>query len=122
VLERRIQHLSSEAAAQAVVTMHANVEWRRMCALTTAWEIYAREQHLKFLHMALEDQGETYANATSEPIRTSVEELLSCKEEEIKDQIGFGIDAYKRDVASFVVGDAQLDCLEKAACMYFNSR
>ncbi|KAG1756920.1 hypothetical protein EDD22DRAFT_957295 [Suillus occidentalis] len=30
-LERHLQHLSSEAAAQAVVTMHADVEWRRMC-------------------------------------------------------------------------------------------
>ncbi|KAG2101830.1 uncharacterized protein F5147DRAFT_655155 [Suillus discolor] len=112
VLRRRLKNLSSEAAAQAVVTMHADVEWRRVCCLATAWEIYASEEHLKFLHMVLEDQGERYASAGSEPFGTSVEGLVSCSEEELKDRIDFGVAAYSHDVTSFAVGDTQLDYLE----------
>lgn len=112
VLRRRLKNLSSEAAAQAVITMHADIEWRRMCCLATAWEIYASEEHLKFLHMVLEDQGERYASAGSEPFGTSVEGLVSCSEEELKDRIDFGVAAYSHDVTSFAVGDTQLDYLE----------
>ncbi|KAG1839158.1 hypothetical protein F4604DRAFT_1940923 [Suillus subluteus] len=118
VLERHLQHLSSEAAAQAVVTMHADVEWRRLCALTTAWEIHAHEQHLKFLHMVLEDEGETYANASSESLRTLVTELTRSSKKEVEDSIGFGVTAYSHDVTLFAVGDAQLDRLESAALTY----
>ncbi|KAG1789967.1 uncharacterized protein HD556DRAFT_1446542 [Suillus plorans] len=115
VLWRRLKNLSSEAAAQAVVTMHADVEWRRVCCLATAWEIYASEEHLKFLHMVLEDQGERYASAGSEPFGTSVEGLVSCSEEELKDWIDFGVAAYSHDVTSFAVGDTQLDYLENTS-------
>ncbi|KAG2116813.1 hypothetical protein DEU56DRAFT_761491 [Suillus clintonianus] len=112
ILERRIKHLSAEAAAQAVATMHADVERRRVCALATAWEIYATEEHLKFLHMVLEDEGETYANAAREPLKTSVGELVRCSEDELKDQIDSCVTAYSHDVISFAVGDTQLDYLE----------
>ncbi|KAG0694557.1 hypothetical protein DFH29DRAFT_880646 [Suillus ampliporus] len=121
VLERCLQHLSSEAAAQAVVTMHADVEWRCLCALTTAWEIHAHEQHLKFLHMVLEDEGETYANASSESLSTSMKELIRSSKKGIEDSINFGITAYDHDVTSFAVGDTQLDRLERAALAYSDS-
>ncbi|KAG1817605.1 uncharacterized protein BJ212DRAFT_1299142 [Suillus subaureus] len=119
VLERHLQHLSSEAAAQAVVTMHADVEWRHMCALTTAWEIHACEQHLKFLHMVLEDEGETYANASLESLCTSMKELVRSPKKGIEDSISLGVTAYSHDVTSFAVGDAQLDFLKSAAHMCF---
>ncbi|KAG1760569.1 hypothetical protein EDD22DRAFT_954805 [Suillus occidentalis] len=112
VLQRRLKNLSSKAAAQAVATMHADVEWRRVSCLATAWEIHASEEHLKFLHMVLQDEGERYANAASEPFRTSVEGLASSSEEELKERIDFGVAAYSHDVTSFAVGDMQLDYLE----------
>ncbi|KAG1780461.1 hypothetical protein EV702DRAFT_1077652 [Suillus placidus] len=112
VLQRRLRQLSSEAAAQAVVTMHADVEWRHVCALATAWEIYASEEHLKFLHMVLEDEGERYASAAREPLGTSIQELATSHEEDLKERIDSGVAAYSRDVTSFAVGDTQLDCLE----------
>ncbi|KAG1872248.1 hypothetical protein F4604DRAFT_1925868 [Suillus subluteus] len=114
VLKRRMKQLTSEAAAQAVVTMHADVEWRRVCALATAWEIYASEEHLKFPHMVLEDEGERYANAAWEPLGTSIQELTRSHEEDIKEKIDSSIAAYSHDVTLFTVGDAQLDYLEVA--------
>ncbi|KAG1729411.1 hypothetical protein EDD22DRAFT_853140 [Suillus occidentalis] len=119
-LERRLQHLSSEAAAQAVVTMHADVEWRRMCALTTAWEIHAHEQHLKFLHMILEDEGDTYANASLESLHVSLKGLVSTPKKKIEDDIGFSVTTYSDDVTSFAVGDSQLAFLESAASSFSN--
>ncbi|KAG1782299.1 hypothetical protein EV702DRAFT_1041171 [Suillus placidus] len=121
VLQRCSKNLSSEAAAQAVVTMHADVEWRRVCCLATAWEIYASEEHLKFLHMVLEDEGERYASASSEPFGTSVEGLISCSEEELKDQIDFGVAAYSHDVTSFAVGDTHSDYLENTPTDSYDS-
>ncbi|KAG0700313.1 hypothetical protein DFH29DRAFT_1001203 [Suillus ampliporus] len=112
VLQHHLKNLSSEAAAQAVATLHADVEWRRVCCLAMAWEIHASEEHLKFLHMVLEDEGERYASAASEPIGSSVEELVSCSEEEVKERIDFGVTAYSHDVILFTVGDTQLDYLE----------
>ncbi|KAG1790702.1 uncharacterized protein HD556DRAFT_1445984 [Suillus plorans] len=114
VLERCLGRLSPGAAAQAVVTMHADVEWRRVSALATAWEIYASEEHLKFLHMVLKDEGEEYANASQEPLGVSVQELVRSNEKVIKEQIDCSVTAYSDDIALFSVGDTQLDYLENA--------
>ncbi|KAG1794644.1 uncharacterized protein HD556DRAFT_1308002 [Suillus plorans] len=114
VLERCLGRLSPGAAAQAVVTMHADIEWRRVCALATAWEIYASEEHLKFLHMVLEDEGEEYANASQEPLGISVQELVRSNETDIKEQIDCSVTAYSDNIALFSVGDTQLDYLENA--------
>ncbi|KAG1903801.1 uncharacterized protein F5891DRAFT_977357 [Suillus fuscotomentosus] len=114
VLERCLGRLSPGAAAQAVVTMHADVEWRRVSALATAWEIYASEEHLKFLHMVLEDEGEKYTNASQEPLGISVQELVRSDEKDIKEQIDCSVTAYSDDIALFSVGDTQLDYLENA--------
>lgn len=118
MLERCLGRLSPGAAAQAVVTMHADVEWRRVSALATAWEIYASEEHLKFLHMVLEDEGEEYANASQEPLGVSVQELVRSNEKVIKEQIDCSVTAYSDDIALFSVGDTQLDYLENAR-MFF---
>jgi len=40
----------------------AHVEWRHIYALATAWEIRAREEHLKYLRMLVEDQPEKYVH------------------------------------------------------------
>jgi len=122
ILARRLRGLSSKAMAQAVAAKDADVEWRRLCALTTAWEVYAREEHLKFLNTVLEDQCEMYANAASEPLDTTIEELLACSEGELKDNISCGVAAYSHDVMAFSVGDAQYNHLESAATRtYFHS-
>ncbi|KAG0692047.1 hypothetical protein DFH29DRAFT_883161 [Suillus ampliporus] len=101
VLEHCLQHLSSEAAAQAVVTMHADVEWRLLS--------------LEISPYGSEDEGETYANASSESLSTSMKELIRSSKKGIEDSIDFGITAYDHDVTSFAVGDTQLDRLERAA-------
>lgn len=50
-----------EAMAQAVLTKEADLEWRRLSALATAWRIEASERHTKFLHMVLKCEADTYA-------------------------------------------------------------
>ncbi|KAG1791582.1 uncharacterized protein HD556DRAFT_1385557 [Suillus plorans] len=73
LLEGRLQHLSSKAIAQAVVMKQADVQWRRMRALTTAWEIQAITEHKIFLQMVLQDDGSTHASAASEPDFTNLD-------------------------------------------------
>lgn len=68
ILKRRLECLSSRPLAQATLTKEADVESRRLRTLTTAWEIYALEQHQRFLQMVLEDDGGTYASASVEPL------------------------------------------------------
>jgi hypothetical protein len=92
--------------------MHADVEWRHVCALAMVWEIYASEEHLKFLHMVLEDEGKRYVSAAEEPLKTSIRELSGSHEEDIKERIDSGVTAYSHNVMLFAVGDTQLDCLK----------
>ncbi|KAG1823914.1 uncharacterized protein BJ212DRAFT_1296430 [Suillus subaureus] len=66
------------------------------------------QMHLKFLHMVLEDEGETYANASLESLCTLVTKLTRSSKKEVEDSIGFGVTAYSHNVTSFAVGDAQL--------------
>ncbi|KAG1769821.1 hypothetical protein EDD22DRAFT_843465 [Suillus occidentalis] len=120
-LEHTLKTLSSEALAQAVVSQHAEVEWRRLCALTTAWQIEAIEQHTKLLHMILECEAQTYANAASEPLDSSVKELVSCtSKEELKEQKKCTVDVYDDDATSFIAADAELDDIEAYACAHFH--
>ncbi|KAG1759633.1 hypothetical protein EDD22DRAFT_849118 [Suillus occidentalis] len=120
VLEHTLKNLSSEARTQAVVTQHAEVEWRRLCALTTAWRIEAMEQHSKLLHMVLEREAEVYANAASEPLNTSMKELVNCTtKEELEDQKECTIAVYDDDTTSFAEADAELDHMETFVCRYW---
>lgn len=115
-----MQHLSAEAIAQAVVVKQADVEWRRLRALATAWEIHALEQHQRFLLMTLEDDGETYAAANAESLTTSLKEILSSTTEELQNRIDFCVAAYGPDAMSFAIGDKQLDLVEDIARVHFN--
>jgi hypothetical protein len=69
--------------------------------------------------MILEDEGDTYANASSESLHVSLKGLVSTPKKKIEDNIGFGVTTYSDDVTSFAVGDSQLAFLESAARMYF---
>jgi len=100
VLEHTLKNLSSEARAQA----------------TTAWCIEAMEQHSKLLHMVLEREAEVYANAASEPLNTSVKELVNCK---LEDQKECTIAVYDDDTTSFAEADAELDHMETFVCAHF---
>jgi hypothetical protein len=114
-----LKNLSSEARAQAIVTQHAEVEWRRLSALTTAWRIEAIEQHSKLLHMVLESEARVYVNAASEPLNTSVKELVSCtSKEELEDQKECSIAVYDDDTMLFAEADAELDHMETCAHFY----
>ncbi|KAG1890585.1 uncharacterized protein F5891DRAFT_1197967 [Suillus fuscotomentosus] len=116
-LERDLQQLSPQAVAQAVVTMHAKVEFRRVRALARAHEINATAQRLRLLHMVLEDEGEVYANAASEPLDTSIGEIFKYKKNRVPDSMSQGIATYSQDVMSFAVADSHLDRFEGTARM-----
>jgi hypothetical protein len=118
-----LQDLPSRIVAQALAAKDADVEWRRMCALTTAWEIHAREQHLKYLHMLFEHQCHTYGTATSESLGVTMKELAGRSARELKGNIVSSIAAYVDDVKAFSVGDEQFDLIESTAVatrMYFH--
>lgn len=114
-LEHDLQQLSPEAVAQAVVTMHAEVEFRRVRALARAHEINATTQRLRLLHMVLEDEGETYANAALEPLDTSIGGFVKCGTKQTREDINLGVAAYSREAMSFAIADSQLDHFEGTA-------
>lgn len=114
--EDTLGRLSSQALAQAVITQHAEVEWRRLCALTTAWRIEAIEQHSNLLHMVLECEAEVYANAASESLDSSVKELVSCTTKgELQDQKECTIAVFNDNASAFMGADADLDDIEEFA-------
>ncbi|KAG1849718.1 hypothetical protein F4604DRAFT_1934733 [Suillus subluteus] len=115
LLENRLQNLSSDAIAQAVITKQADVEWRGVCALATAWEIQAIKEHKIFLQMVLEDDGDTYASAASEPWGTSLQELSRGSVDELNERLHFCMAVYRPDMISLSVGDKQLDLVEDIA-------
>jgi uncharacterized protein YerC len=115
LLENRLQSLSPEAIAQAVITKRTDVEWRRMRALTTAWEIQAIEEQKRFLQMVLEDDGDTYVNAASEPRDTSLQGISRGNVDELDERLHFCVAVYKPDITSLAVGDKQLDLVEGMA-------
>ncbi|KAG2157243.1 hypothetical protein DEU56DRAFT_905906 [Suillus clintonianus] len=97
LLESRLQHLSSGAIAQAVITKQADIEWRRVRALATAW-IQAIEEHKRFLQMVLED-----------------DELSKGSVDELNERLHSCMAAYSPDVTSLAVGHKQLDLMEDIA-------
>ncbi|KAG2342130.1 hypothetical protein BDR05DRAFT_365423 [Suillus weaverae] len=115
LLRRGLKHLPREAIAQAVLTKEADLEWRRLSALATAWRIEASERHNKFLQMILECEAETYASADSETLEASLQALVDSSPEELQDHTDFGVAAYNNDVTSFAVADQQLDDMESIA-------
>ncbi|KAG1862961.1 hypothetical protein C8R48DRAFT_673094 [Suillus tomentosus] len=119
-LERDLQQLSPQAVAQAVVTMHTEVEFRHVRALARAHEINATAQCLRLLHMVLEDEGEVYANAASEPLDTSIGEIFKYKKNWVPDSMSQGIATYSQDVMSFAVADSHLDRFEGTAHVSFS--
>ncbi|KAG1756151.1 hypothetical protein EDD22DRAFT_912743 [Suillus occidentalis] len=120
--KRRLECLSSRALAQATLTKEADVEWRRLRTLTTAWEIYALEQHQKFLQMVLEDDGETYASASVEPLAATVEALSNCSTEELQERIDNCKAVYDSDETSFAAGHSQLDLMEDISSAHFTGK
>jgi len=107
--------------AQAVLTKEADLEWRRLSALATAWRIEPSERHTKFLHMVLECEADTYASAASEPLDTSLQALVESSKEELQDRTDFDVVAYDRDATSFAVADEQLSGMESYAYELYRS-
>ncbi|KAG1834256.1 hypothetical protein EV424DRAFT_1341536 [Suillus variegatus] len=112
LVEHGLRNMSSEAVAQAVLTKEADLEWKRLRALASAWEIEVSQRHTRLLQILLEDEAACLANASKEPLAVSFESLANYSMEELKTRTAFSIAAYSQDRMSFIATDAQLDHLE----------
>jgi len=111
-LERRIQSLSPEARAQAVVAIGAHVEWRRARAVAAALQIDAIVEHKKFMCLTLASEASSYANAVSESLETSIETLVDFKLDELNDRETCSVSTYELEAAAFTDADKQFDVAE----------
>lgn len=119
-LERRIQSLSPEARAQAVVAIGAHVEWRRARAVAAALQIDAIVEHKKFMCLTLASEASSYANAVSESLETSIETLVDFKLDELNDRETCSVSTYELEAAAFTDADKQFDVAESLTCAYFH--
>ncbi|KAG1859547.1 hypothetical protein DFJ58DRAFT_840127 [Suillus subalutaceus] len=106
---------------KAVITKQADVEWRCVHALATAWEIQAIKEHKRFLQIVLEDDGDTYASAASEPWGTSLQELSRGSVDELDEHLHFCMAVYSPDMILLSVGDKQLNVVEDIARMHVDN-
>lgn len=117
--KRRLERLTPDALAQAVIAIQADIEWRRVRALAAALHVDAVNQRSKFIGITVKSEAETYANAAAEPFETAVKALASCSTDELKNHGNSSIAAYERDVTSFATADTEFDDVENYACAYF---
>ncbi|KAG2120987.1 uncharacterized protein F5147DRAFT_663918 [Suillus discolor] len=119
-LERRMQSLSPEARAQAVIAIGANVEWRRARAVAAALQIDAIVEHKKFMYLTLASEATSYANAVSESLETSIETLVDGTLDELDDRERCSVSVYELEAAAFTNADKELDVAESLTCAYFH--
>jgi hypothetical protein len=117
-LQRRLETLSTQARAQAMIAFHTDVEWRRARALASALKVDAVQEHSKFLVMTMECEAATYANAVSEPPETSIEALASCTVAEIDKRKKCSIATFDHDAAAFAISNAEFEDFETLTCEY----
>ncbi|KAG1880415.1 hypothetical protein C8R48DRAFT_767207 [Suillus tomentosus] len=115
--ERGLKHMSCEAIAQAVLTKEADLEWKRMCALASTWEIEVLRRHERLAHIIHNDKARIYASATSEPLLASLETLANSDLDsgELRSRLAFAIAAYSEDKFLYSATDEQFDHLEHLA-------
>ncbi|KAG1722746.1 hypothetical protein EDD22DRAFT_962149 [Suillus occidentalis] len=105
--EHGLKHFSNEAIAQAVLTKEADLEWKRLSALASAWEIEAR----------------SYTSSTSQPLISALETIANSDLDsaELQSRMAFAISSYSEDKSSYSAADAQLDHLEYLARERYDS-
>jgi hypothetical protein len=120
--EHGLKHLSCEAIAQAVLTKEADLEWKRLSALASAWEIEVCKRHKRLVRIIHDDKARTYASAASEPLLTSLETLVNSDLDspELQRRMAFAISAYSQDKSTYSAADAQLDHLEHLAREHYD--
>ncbi|KAG2046145.1 hypothetical protein BDR06DRAFT_1013132 [Suillus hirtellus] len=111
--------MSSQAVAQAVLMKEADLEWKCLRALASAWKIKVSQQHTRLLQILLKDKAACFANATKEPLAILLEALANCNMAELKNHTAFSMAMYGQDRTSFIATDAQLDHLECLACEHY---
>lgn len=122
LVERGLKHLSCEAIAQAVLTKEADLEWKRLCALASAWEIEACRRHERLVRIIHDDKARTYASAASESLLTSLETLVNSNLDsgELQTRMAFAISAYSEDRSLYSAAYTQLDNLEYLAHEHYS--
>lgn len=122
LVQRGLKHLSSEAIAQAVLTKEADLEWKRLSALASAWEIEVFRRHKRLARIIHDDKARTYASSASEPLLTSLETLVNSNLDsgELQTRMAFAVSAYSEDKSLYSAADAQLDNLEHLAREHYS--
>lgn len=114
--------MSCEAIAQAVLTKEADLEWKRLCALASAWELETLRRHTRLARIIYDDKARSYASSTSEPLLASLETLVNSglDSKELQSRMAFAIAAYSEDKFVYSGADVQFDHLEQLAREHYN--
>ncbi|KAG2111196.1 uncharacterized protein F5147DRAFT_651404 [Suillus discolor] len=119
-LQRRLQNLTPEVLSDAVIAVHANVEWRRVGAIAAALRVDAVQKHFMFLDLLAKSEADTHVNAVMEPLETAIGALSSDTTDELNDCRNSSIAAFNLDVTPFVAADTELDHVEDLSSAHFH--
>lgn len=105
-----MNHLPDETVYHAVIAKKADVEFKRLRALATAWELEAAEKHAVLLQKILKNCETDYADGAEEA--SFFERLLVKRSrQQLEDDSDFIVAAYAHDLSAFDIADTQLEQL-----------
>ncbi|KAG1848801.1 hypothetical protein C8R48DRAFT_677182 [Suillus tomentosus] len=112
IFKRGMMRMPDETVYHAVVAKKADVECKRLRALSTAWELESTERHAMLLQHILKNSTADYIDSMAEA--SFFERLLVKRSrQQLEDDADFVIAAYTRDFTAFDIAEAQLGQLQE---------
>jgi hypothetical protein len=107
-----MKHMPDETVYHAVIAKKADLEFKRLRALTSAWELESAEKHAVLLQQIYKNRNMDYVDSLAE---ASVLEKILVKRSrnQLEDDSDFVIAAYTHDYTAFNIADTQFEQLKE---------
>jgi hypothetical protein len=107
-----MKHMPDETVYHAVIAKKADLEFKRLRALTSAWELESAEKHAVLLQQILKNRNMDYADSLEEA--SLLEKILVKRSRnQLEDDSDFVIAAYTHDFMAFNIADTQFEQLKE---------